>query len=460
VSDESWPRIKEILNRFLGAAPKEREAAIARECGEDEALRAEVESFLKYEESAAALLSPAAWREAASAPETAPERIGRYQVVHELGRGGVGTVYLAERDDGEYRQAVAVKVVGAGVDAALLGELFRHERQILARLKHPNIAHLMDGGTTEDGRPYFVMEYVEGAPLTPRYASPEQLRGEPLTTAIDIHSLGVILLEMLTGRTRGAIGDRDLEGIIERALAEDPAKRYSSVEALAADIERYLRGCPVQARRGGAWHRARKFAGRNRWTVGVAAAALLGIAAAFVVIWRVGSEAQMRFNQLRQFARAVVFEVYGEVEKLPGSTKAREMLVQKTLRSLQSLEAGSKGAALKWELAEAYAKIGDAQGNPAAANLGDTGAALESYGRAKAFLSELVAESPNDQRAIRSLADVEERIASLLETRGEREKAQVLYREAAALLERTRDFQAHSRRARRWRGRAGTWLTV
>ena len=161
---QNWQCIKEILNQVLPAAPADRERILAERCGGDQALRAEVEDYLRYEERGAAAFSTTVWREAAGCETNAtPSRIGNYQVIRKLGHGGMAAVYLAERDDGEYRQSVAIKVASAA--AHFLPDLFRHERQILARLNHPHIARLMDGGTTEDGRPYLVMEYVEGEAL-------------------------------------------------------------------------------------------------------------------------------------------------------------------------------------------------------------------------------------------------------------------------------------------------------
>ena len=171
-----WLKIREILEEALELAPDQRLAFVARACAGDAALQSEVEQFLRYQDEAEPELSLRECMEGASHPaEEAPdpERIGVYRIVRRIGEGGMGVVYLAEREDGEYRQQVALKALKSGPRQTQLLQLFRRERQILAQLEHPNIARLMDGGTA-GGQIYYVMEYVPGSPVT-AYCQENQL---------------------------------------------------------------------------------------------------------------------------------------------------------------------------------------------------------------------------------------------------------------------------------------------
>lgn len=291
--------------------------------------------------------------------ETPGTMVGRYRLLEEIGRGGMGTVWLAERADGHFEQQVALKLVKRGMDSDELLTRFIRERQILARLEHPNIARLLDGGVSEDGRPYFVMELVQGEritryaetrhlsleqrlrlvatvcravqqahrnlvvhrdlkpsnvlitdagevklldfgvarlltdsasdekvatrePLTPEYASPEQLSGGAVTTASDVYQLGMLLYELLTGTRPGSGAGLnrlrgDLETMVQRALRREPEQRYPSVEALAEDIERYLAHLPIRFGDRGWWYRTAKFGRRHRLQVITATVLVLGL---------------------------------------------------------------------------------------------------------------------------------------------------------------------------------------
>jgi eukaryotic-like serine/threonine-protein kinase len=407
---ERRAEIEAIFDDALELPESERAAFVAARAGGDAWLRDEVLALLGAHERAGILERDLGGAETSAAPE-AGRRIGPYRVVRELGRGGMGVVYLGERDDGQFRRRVAVKLLRAGGDAEDLHRRFLAERQILAALDHPNIAQLLDGGVSDGRLPYLVTEYVEGLPitvhcdrqrldirerlrlfvaicgavqhahqnliihrdlkpdnilvteagqpklldfgiakllnpglsalempvtrtqfrvLTPEYASPEQVRGEPLTTASDVYALGVVLYELLTGRrpyalvsgtqqelmevvgerepprpstvirqratTRGGeSGERaldvaalasargvsperlqrqlrgDLDAIIMRALRKEPGRRYGSAEQLAQDIVRFLEGSPVHAHHGSRWYRTQKFVRRYRKTAAVAA---------------------------------------------------------------------------------------------------------------------------------------------------------------------------------------------
>ena len=281
---ELWQQVREVLDRAISLPAAERSAYLESACGGDQDLRNEVGSLLRSHDEAGSvfLKNPAAdvrhaFSDLAAKTSRIGRRIGVYQIVEEIGHGGMGEVYRATRADGQYKKEVALKLVRVGLDTPALIDRFRHERQILASLDHPNIARLLDGGTTEEGIPYLIMELIEGTPIdqycdqlnldvpqrlqlclrvcgavqyahqrlvihrdlkpsnilvtiegipklldfgiakildpsageettalrpmTPEYASPEQIRGEPITTATDVYSLGVVFYKILTGRS-------------------------------------------------------------------------------------------------------------------------------------------------------------------------------------------------------------------------------------------------------------------
>ncbi|HKI02493.1 MAG TPA: serine/threonine-protein kinase [Thermoanaerobaculia bacterium] len=415
MTSDRWQQVKAVLEDVLEREEAERRAFLDAACQGDDELRREVESLLASEAEIGDFIETPVFRihgEDAQ-PLAVGQRVGAYQVVREIGRGGMGSVYLAERADQEFDQRVALKLVRRGMDTDEIVRRFRSERQILAHLDHPNIAKLFDGGTAEDGRPYFVMEYVEGRPIdeycderklptrerlelfrsvcsavhfahqnlivhrdlkpgnilvtadgtpklldfgiakllgpnqellaftradvrpmTPEYASPEQVKGEAITTASDVYSLGVLLYHLLTGHspyrpaTRdpqslakaicevdpprpssviGRVGELkrpdgsvagltpesvsqardgevrslrrhlagDLDNIVLMAMQKDPQRRYASVDQLSNDIGRHLQGLPVIARKDTVGYRARKFVGRHKVGVAVAAVFLL-----------------------------------------------------------------------------------------------------------------------------------------------------------------------------------------
>jgi serine/threonine protein kinase/Tol biopolymer transport system component/tetratricopeptide (TPR) repeat protein len=169
---ERWERAKDIFVAAIALAGTERESYLNEQCGGDVELRQEVESLLEsYQETADFLERPVAFvqppeeQERTNAGGQPGMRIGAYELVREIGRGGMGAVFLAVRADNEFRKQVAIKLIHRGMESPLAVQRFRNERQILARLEHPNIARLIDGGTTSEGSPYFIMEYVEGTPI-------------------------------------------------------------------------------------------------------------------------------------------------------------------------------------------------------------------------------------------------------------------------------------------------------
>ncbi len=429
MSPERWRRIDEILQRTLTLAEAERDAVLREACAEDPELRREVESLLGAHEHAEGFLEDRAIDHVLgteAVPAAGPEagsRIGPYRLLHELGRGGMSTVHLAQRADDTFQQRVAVKLLKRGLDTDSVLRRFRGERQILASLDHPNLANLYDGGTTADGRPYFVMEPIDGEridehcehrrlstaarlglfrqvcaavhyahqnlvvhrdikpsnilvtpegvpklldfgiaklldpdsfpetveatrtglrPMTPRYASPEQLRGERITTASDVYSLGVLLYKLLTGSLPGeapAAGagrlTGDLERIVHMALRDEPERRYASAEQLSEDLRRYLAGLPVRAQRDTLRYRAGKFLRRHRIAVAVAAAFVLLVAGFIAALARQVEKttgqrdrAELERDKAEQVS-ALLFDLFGSFDpsRTHGeSVTAREIL--------------------------------------------------------------------------------------------------------------------------------------
>jgi len=509
VTPELFRRSRVLFDEAVDLPRAERDAYLRRACGGDDELREEVDALLSESDSEPL---ESGIHEAMRSLDALPEgtRVGPYELVAEIGRGGMGTVYLARRADGAFQRDVALKLVGTGLDSDAFLERFRRERQILASLAHPNIAALLDGGTTERGLPYLVMEFVDGRridvycreellplrerlrlfvavcsavqhshrnlvihrdlkpsnvlvtgdgtaklldfglarllgpeagaertatelhALTPAFASPEQIRGNAVTTATDVYSLGALLYVLLTDRpphrtpesgdvsailnavlneeperpSSAASGARvppDLEAIVLRALRKEPDARYGSVDQLARDVERFLAGRPVEARRGGAAYRARKFA-RRHWT-GLAAAALVvaSLVAGLLAANVQRRKAERRFEDVRRLANSYLLEFYDAIRDLPGSTAARELVVKRGLEYLDRLSKEASGDdALTRELAEAYQRVGDVQGNPFQPNLGDLRGAIASYRKALSLLEPLVS-SPRATDADRAL---------------------------------------------------------
>lgn len=533
-----WARVKELFHRALEIESEHRDEFLARACTDDAALHSEVRSLLSAYDDAGDFLEEPAFHPN-SPGGVAPEgrMVGPYRLVRELGRGGMGVVYLAYRDDGEFQQQVAVKLVKRGMDTDSILRRFRSERQILAGLDHPNIARLLDGGTTADGLPYFVMEYIDGAPIdrycasreltererlvlfrdvcaavhfahqrlvvhrdlkpanvlvtaegvpklldfgiakflhdgeqgdtavptaialrpmTPEYASPEQLSGALVTTLSDVYSLGVVLAKLLRGtrQSRSEAADigashaislrGDLDNIVARAMHAEPERRYHSAEALSDDIRRYLGGLPVEARPDTFAYRASKFVRRNRIGVTTAALALTTLAGAAIVTARQahiasveGALAQRRFEDVRRLATSFLFELHDAIRDLPGSTHARELLANRALASLDALsrESGSDPA-LQRDIAAAYIKIGDVLGLPYSPNLGHTADARASYEKALAILAPLSARSGGDTALVRELSVAHQRLGRILTRAGDYDAAVANAQQAVALGER------------------------
>ena len=550
MNSQNWQQVKDIFAEALEISNGHRLDFLRERCGADETLYAEVKSLLDANADTEPLIEKNALNLAAKLNGKSYNftKFGRYTVLREIGRGGMGAVFLAERNDGEYEQQAALKIIRQSFVNEEIERHFRRERQILASLNHPNIAKLLDGGVSEAGELFLVMEYVEGASLleytdrhqlnieeklklflkicravsfahqnlvvhrdlkpsnilitedgepklldfglakitapndglfaaengfeqtktlfrafTPAYASPEQIHGKPITTASDVYSLGVMLYELLTGEkpfqfegksldeilktvdytepprpsavgnSRLQISDSkfenkqnpksktqnpkslkgDLDNITLKALRKEPARRYKSVEAFAGDIERHLKNLPIGARPNTFGYRASRFFRRNKISVSATAfvilALLSGLAAA---LWQAHiarlerDRAEKRFADVRKLSNSLLFELSPKIERLPGSTEAREILVSQALEYLDSLAAESQNdLQLQSELATAYEKIGDLQGNPTNPNLVDSGKAIESYAKAGEMRQNLFEKNRNDVESEQKLAE-------------------------------------------------------
>lgn len=564
-----WKQIREILEPAVEIPPAARAAFLSERCGNDANLRAEIEALLTAERDSEALEQipfPVAELNNGSKNRVG-ERIGKYEITGDLGSGGMGSVYLARRIDGSFEQTVALKLIKRGMDSEAIHKRFSNERRILASLDHPNIARLIDGGTTNDGQPYFVMEFVQGESIfeyasknslglserldlfrevcsavsyahqnlvihrdlkpsnilvnqagapklldfgiakllraehssdtatqqfvfTPEYASPEQIRGENLTTATDIYSLGVVLYELLTGvrpfafdgknfgqivmtatqtnpirpsekrhkRPTNASSEEtslpfpatrlrgDLDNIVLKALRKEPERRYSSVEQFSEDVRRHLRGLPVHARENTWLYRSQTFVRRNPILVGAIATAFLiliaGIAATTVLARRAEAErvrAERRFNDVRSIANSLIFEVNEKIDESP--IKARELLVTRSVEYLDKLaaEAGND-AGLRAELAASYEKIGDVQAYHFGSGTGDIAGALENHRKSLAIRESLAASFPNELQYKRYLAASYLKIADLSVTSGKTAAALEKYDLAVSAIESAREL--------------------
>jgi eukaryotic-like serine/threonine-protein kinase len=468
-------RVHAIVSELLALEADHRPSALERLCGQDRELRERVAAAVAAASAPHALLDvDVADLSVLLADEAMVDgTAGPYRLVSEIGRGGMGVVYLAERADGAFERRVAVKVLGEPfADDATVARFLR-ERQILASLEHPHIARLHDGGHTGDGRPFLAMEYVDGEridahcarleasvedrvrlfttvcdavdhahrslvvhgdlkpahvlvtadgsvklldfgiarlmeeagpesddtvkeahPLTPRYASPEQIRGGRVTTATDVYALGLILYELLAGRPPvpehddplEAVRARleadppppssvapvalrrrirgDLDAIVLRALRRDPAERYPGAAQLGEDLRRWLRHEPVAARPGGAAYRARRFVRRHPAGVaGAAALLVVSVGAGAFHVERVGTERDRAELEARKAAEVRDFLIglftSGYPQQSLGDTARVADLLERGVARADSLEAQPElRALLLATLGDVYRELG------------------------------------------------------------------------------------------------------
>lgn len=520
LTPQRWQQMQAVLGAVLELPPGQQDAALAAACGDDAALLAEARSLLAHRSVVPERLPASAYADLAedsSEDAWRGRRVGAFVIEELIGSGGSSSVYRARRAD-DFAQIVAIKRL-RGHDSASLRR-FERERSILASLHHPHIARLFDAGSTAEGTPYLVLEYLQGrtwdrwlaqdepalpqriakflllcdavdyahrrllvhrdikpanilvdadgvprlldfgiaalldagestvtrdggAAMTPAYAAPEQLRGDAVTTATDVYALGLVLYETLAGRhpfrkpgdserdVRHAITTRDavkpsqhtqaptglraaelrgdLDNIVLTAIEREPAQRYASARALADDLRAWLERRPVSARPHTAAYLLRKFVARHRVAVAVAAVgalALLGASA--VALWqaRIALDeraiAQQRFADVRRFANNLLFDYHEGIQKLAGSLPLQQRLVRDALDYLERLRDGAHDDAELWrEIAAGYLKIGDLQGNPFVANLGDYAGAAKSYARARTALDQVTLLGAGEEPASR-----------------------------------------------------------
>ncbi|HEY7501766.1 MAG TPA: serine/threonine-protein kinase [Vicinamibacterales bacterium] len=571
-SPEEWSRIEAILDDVLELEPAARAAAIARACGSDARLRQHIESLVAADAGASAFLETPAAEYAAGLVRAAGgsdpilrqeepgDAIGPYRLIREIGHGGMGRVFLADRADGQFEQQVALKLVRSGPFGQEILQRFLRERQILARLQHPNIARLLDGGVTRDGRPYFAMEYVVGepittycdthalsvsarltlftevcdavqyahqnlvvhrdlkptntlvtpdgqvklldfgiakvlheseeddrfeatltrvgtGPMTPEYAAPEQVRGEPVTTATDVYALGALAYEILTGRrphrlskltaaeVERAIAERDvdrpstavaqsrasldgeptidaiararatdghrlrrelkgdLDTIVMQALQKEPARRYASAGAFAEDVRKFLNRLPISARRDSFGYRSSKFVRRHAIGVTATILVLASLVAGLIgTAWqaRVASREAAKAREVSRFL-ASLFEVAD-----PARTKASDITALSLLeRGAQRVETELAGqpdvqADMMLLLGRIYRELGE-------------------YDSAQRLLERALAlRTAASGREHEQIPDAMSELARLWLDKGKPEEAERLQREALALRRNSR----------------------
>src|SRR5437660_2246827 len=314
------------------------------------------------------------------------------------------------------------------------------------------------------------------APMTPEYASPEQVRGETMTTGSDVYSLGVILYELLTGqrpyklKTRSpaeiarAIAEQesarpstaiarsnknskllkgDLDNIVLKAMRKEPQRRYASVEQFSEDIRRHLEGLPVIACKDTLSYRTSKFVQRNKIGVTAAAVILLTLIGGIVgIAWQAhkarvqSARAEQRFSEARALAHSVVFDYHDAIASLPGSTPVRERLVKDALKYLDELaDDEDNGRSLQRELAAAYLKVGDVQSRLNRSNVGDTSGAFNSYRKSLAIREELFASDPGNLQSRLDLSVSYARMGDILSKSNNALGALANYRKALQLIE-------------------------
>ena len=518
--ETSWEKKKRIFAAVLDVPQEKRARFLDENCGSNVELRKDIEKLLAAHSTNESFIEKPAFQIASNLVESNlnGKQFGHYRIIKEVGRGGMGAVFLAERSDGAFEQKVALKIVRQTILDAETEKRFRRERQILASLNHPNIARLLDGGVSDAGEPFLAMEFVEGERIdefceeknlstnerlklflavcsavsfahqnlvvhrdikpsnilvtkdgvpklldfgiaklldaehadehtqtgyrafTPEYASPEQIKGEQITTASDVYSLGALLSKIVQSpkskvqsqsiagtnpqntktKTKDQRPKTELQAILEMAVREEPVRRYASVQQFAEDIQRYLDGLPVRAQKDSFTYRAEKFIKRNRIPVFASALVVLSLVAGLAIsLWQATVAARQaalvrlerdratrRFADVRQLSNALLMDIAPKIERLEGSTEARQALVAQSLKYLNSLaDESADDFVLQAELAAAYEKVGVLQGDSRKPSLSDFRGAIASLEKAQQIRRRLLEINPNDAENRRLMAE-------------------------------------------------------
>lgn len=580
---QRWRLARDLFETVVDLAPDQWEAQLLRHAPDDAELRDEVLALLHADAAATRatglheqvpdLVAGLAreltgGRTAVSAPAVrSGDRLGAFRLVREVGRGGMGAVWLAERADGQFAQQVAIKLIRGGWDTADTQARFLAERQILASLQHPNIAHLIDGGVTTDGRPWLALEYVSGTDLrqwcdaraldlrqrlalfltvcdavehahqrlvvhrdlkpsnilvsddgvvklldfgiaklidpqsaavsatrifTPEYAAPEQVRGELVTTAVDVHALGLLLYELLSGHRPYAVDHStpaayeravldqeptrpslrltrddaqaekiaakrhltaerlrrelrgDLDAIVLKALRKQPAQRYASVGEFVADVQRYLRRQPVLARRGNWRYHATRFLQRHATAAALAGVAVLALGAGLALaLWQARIARDERDTAREALAFMTTLFEHADPARQKGETLSVRDLLDAGVENIRSALPGQDTVRARLLLTMASAYLGLGQRDPAAPLIAEALTLARARGDRALEASALIQQCRhfdmgNDSGRCPALLD---RAESLLDPRDSTQAALIAY----ALAQRVYGLQLENR---------------
>lgn len=595
----TWQIAKQIVADAAELPPAERDAFVIEQCGDHAALLAEVQSLLAQLDGIDAYIEIPAVLPESAAPNDRDDNntsfsltgqtIGAYRLGAQVGSGGMGVVYAAERADGAYQQKVAIKLLRGGGVGSMGGSgnseqdarRMARERQALAQLDHPHIARLLDGGTTPDAAPYLVMEFIDGEAIdkyceheqldlrervalvrgvcaavqsahqrllihrdikpsnilvtregtpklldfgiarlleasteggsqpqdvthatallfTPRYASPEQVRGQAVTVATDVYGLGLLLYELLAGAspyeriassisgsaaeamvavmqdaprrasevarkiihggstsaglnadsvrsipgtTRFDRNPNQLEGeldtILLKACAKLPAERYQTVAQLDDDLARWLTGKPILARPQTWAYTFFKLVNRHRFATGMITLASTAIIAGVVGTVVQKNRAEHRYEQVRQIANTFIFKYYDEIESLPGATKLAKEMAGDGIKFLDDLYAdAATNPSLAVELGAGYGRLSRALYNGRGLpSLGNKAGAAAAAEKAHALLESALSRIPNDAGALIEIAKLDRDEAALLGQEGDLDASLTKLDSSAARLE-------------------------